>query len=98
MYEEQFALKKIAQQAVQEEEEAFRQQMQAKFAEDDRVEQMNAQKRRMKQLEHRKAVEKLIEDRHKQFIADKVREVFCFTLGLNQKHFNMRILHAPSWL
>lgn len=75
MYEEQFALKKIAQQAVQEEEEAFRQQMQAKFAEDDRVEQMNAQKRRMKQLEHRKAVEKLIEDRHKQFIADKEREL-----------------------
>ncbi|XP_019474816.2 meiosis-specific nuclear structural protein 1 [Meleagris gallopavo] len=75
MYEEQFALKKIAQRAVQEEEEAFRQQMQAKFAEDDRIEQMNAQKRRMKQLEHRKAVEKLIEDRHKQFIADKEREL-----------------------
>ncbi len=28
----------------------FRQQMMAKFAEDDRIEQMNAQKRRMKQL------------------------------------------------
>ncbi|PKU47954.1 hypothetical protein llap_1737 [Limosa lapponica baueri] len=70
-YEEQFALKKILQQAMREEEEAFRQQMLAKLAEDDRIEQMNAQKRRMKQLEHRRAVEKLIEDRHKQFIADK---------------------------
>ena len=36
--------------AEKEEEEAFRQQMMAKFAEDDRIEQMNAQKRRMKQL------------------------------------------------
>ncbi|KFQ21238.1 Meiosis-specific nuclear structural protein 1, partial [Merops nubicus] len=74
-YEEQLALKKILQQAVQEEEEACRQQMLAKLAEDDRIEQMNAQKRRMKQLEHRRAVEKLIEDRCKQFIAAKEREL-----------------------
>ena len=37
-------------QAEREEEEQFRQQMMAKFAEDDKIEQMNAQKRRMKQL------------------------------------------------
>ncbi|NXN34695.1 MNS1 protein, partial [Rhinoptilus africanus] len=74
-YEEQLALKKVLRQAMREEEEAFRQQMLAKFAEDDRIEQMNAQKRRMKQLEHRRAVEKLIEDRQKQFIADKEREL-----------------------
>ncbi|XP_010074952.1 PREDICTED: meiosis-specific nuclear structural protein 1, partial [Pterocles gutturalis] len=74
-YEEQLALKKIVRQAMQEEEEAFRQQMLAKFAEDDRIEQLNAQKRRMKQLEHRRAVEKLIEDRRKQFVADKKREL-----------------------
>lgn len=72
-YEAQLAFKKIVLQALQEEEETFRQKMLAKFAEDDRIEQMNAQKRRMKQLEHRKAVEKLIEERHKQFLADKVR-------------------------
>ena len=37
--------------AAQKQEEAeFRQQMMEKFAEDDRIEQMNAQKRRMKQL------------------------------------------------
>jgi len=46
--------------------------MLAKFAEDDRIEQMNAQKRRMKQLEHKRAVEALIEDRRKQFEAEKV--------------------------
>ena len=46
--------------------------MLAKFAEDDRIELMNAQKRRMKQLEHKRAVEALIEDRRKQFEAEKV--------------------------
>ena len=46
-----------------------------KFAEDDRIEQMNAQKRRMKQLEHKKAVEKLIEDRRVQFQRERVRRL-----------------------
>ena len=50
-------------------------QMLAKFADDDRIEQMNAQKRRMKQLEHRRAVETLIEDRRKQFEAEKAAEM-----------------------
>ena len=49
--------------------------MLAKFAEDDRIEQMNANKRRMKQQEHKRAVEKLIEDRKAQFAADREREV-----------------------
>lgn len=48
-------------------------QMLEKFAEDDRIEQMNAQKRRMKQLEHKRAVEKLIEDRRIQFQRERVR-------------------------
>ena len=46
--------------------------MLAKFAEDDRIEQMNAQKRRMKQLEHKRAVEKLMEERREQYRADRV--------------------------
>lgn len=53
----------------------FNFQMLAKFAEDDRIEQMNAQKRRMKQLEHKRAVEELIEDRRAQFAADREREL-----------------------
>ena len=47
----------------------------AKFAEDDRIEQMNAAKRRMKQLEHKRAVEQLIEKRKTQFAADREREL-----------------------
>ena len=46
--------------------------MLAKFAEDDRIEQMNAQKRRMKQLEHKRAVQALIEERREQFARERV--------------------------
>lgn len=53
-----------------------------KFAEDDRIEQMNAQKRRMKQLEHKKAVEKLIEDRRLQFQRERVRKLASLWLLL----------------
>lgn len=58
---------------MREEEEALRQQILAKLAEDDRIEQLNAQRRKMKQLEHKMAVEKILEERHKQRIAEKVR-------------------------
>lgn len=44
----------------------------AKFAEDDRIEQMNGQKRRMKQIEHKRAVDALLEDRRRQMVVDKV--------------------------
>lgn len=46
--------------------------MLAKFAEDDRIEQMNAQKRRMRQQEHKRAVERLIDERRIQLQRDKV--------------------------
>lgn len=74
-FEEQMALKELVLQAAKEEEEIFRKTMLAKLAEDDRIELMNAQKQRMKQLEHRRAVEKLIEDRRNQFLEDKQREL-----------------------
>jgi hypothetical protein len=48
--------------------------MMAKFAED-HIEQMNAQKHRMKQLEHKSAVEKLLEDRRQQYLTDKVQYI-----------------------
>ena len=46
--------------------------MLAKFAEDDRIEQMNAQKRRMKQQEHKRAVDKLMDERREQYKRDRV--------------------------
>lgn len=75
--QEQMAFKEMRKEAEKEEEEAFRKTMMAKFAEDDRIEQMNAQRRRMKQLEHRREVEKLIEDRRRQREADVVRSALC---------------------
>lgn len=71
--QEQMAFKEMRRQVEKEEEEAFRKMMMAKYAEDDRIEQMNAQKRRMKQLEHKREVEKLIEDRGRQHDADMVQ-------------------------
>uniref|UniRef100_A0A674F032 Meiosis-specific nuclear structural protein 1 n=1 Tax=Salmo trutta TaxID=8032 RepID=A0A674F032_SALTR len=68
--QEQIAFKEMRRQA-EKVKEAFRQMM---MAEDDRIEQMNAQKHRMKQLEHKRAVEKLLEDRRQQYLADKERE------------------------
>lgn len=44
----------------------------AKFAEDDRIEQMNEQKRRMKQIEHKRAVDLLLEERRRKMALNKV--------------------------
>ena len=40
-------------------EKQFKEQMLKKFAEDDRIEQMNAQRRRMKELEHKRQADAL---------------------------------------
>lgn len=45
----------------------------SKFAEDDRIEQMNAQKRRLKQAEHKRAVDGLLEERRRRMAVEKVR-------------------------
>lgn len=66
--------KVMRQQAEKDEEERIRQQMLDKFAADDRIEQMNAQKRRMKQAEHKRAVEALLEQRRLQLSEEKLRE------------------------
>lgn len=76
-YQDAITVKEMRRQAEKEEEEAFRNMMMDKFAEDDRIEQMNAQKRRMKQLEHRREVEKLIEYRRRQREAEKVQTTVC---------------------
>ena len=58
--------------------------MMAKFAEDDRIEQLSAQKRRMKQLEHRRAVERLIEERRAQFQRQKVQLVCTYYIVIDR--------------
>ncbi|CAF2091127.1 unnamed protein product [Rotaria magnacalcarata] len=73
--DEQVQFKRLRDEEVKQEEDRFRQQLMVKFAEDDRIEQMNAQKRRMKQVEHKRAVDSLLEERRRQMTVDKQREV-----------------------
>lgn len=44
-------------------EEDFKQKLLQKFAEDERIEQMNAQKRRMKEQEHKREIERLWQEK-----------------------------------
>ena len=44
-------------------EEEFKIKMAQKFAEDERLEQMNAQKRRMRELQHKRDIEKLWQEK-----------------------------------
>ena len=87
--EEQMHFKQLRDGEVKREEDRFRQQvsthfysivgailllqLMAKFAEDDRIEQMNAQKRRLKQIEHQRAVDALLDERRRRMVVDKVR-------------------------
>lgn len=73
--EQQQQMKLARAEAMEIEESKYRAQMLAKFAEDDRIEQLNAQKRRMKQAEHRREVERLIEARRVEYEAQKETEL-----------------------
>jgi len=74
------------------EEEVFRQQMLAKFAHDDKIELMNAAARRQKQLERRKAVESLIEERQNQFAAERQMEITEFLEGQKREEIRQQII------
>lgn len=51
---------------MREEEEAYTQQLLAQLAERDRIEQLSAEKRRLKALEHRREIQSLIEKKRKE--------------------------------
>ena len=59
----QLQLKAIRLQEERKMEEEFKIKMAQKFAEDERLEQMNAQKRRMRELQHKRDIEKLWQDK-----------------------------------
>ena len=44
-------------------EEEFKRKLMEKFAEDDRLEQMTAQRRRMRELEHKREIERLWQEK-----------------------------------
>ncbi|KAJ3275578.1 mannosyl-oligosaccharide alpha-1,2-mannosidase [Terramyces sp. JEL0728] len=56
------------------EEEKFRDKLMQKFAEDDRLEQLKQSVRRMKQLEHRRAVDELVKERKRIHEANEIEK------------------------
>ena len=74
-HHEQVQFKQMREEAERREEESIKNQMLEKFATDDKIELMNAQKRRMKQLEHKRQVEALLEDRRHRLNIEKQREL-----------------------
>jgi len=80
--EYQRELKRLAREEEKKAEDALRTSMLERFAAEDRIDQMNAQKRRMKQLEHRRMkqlehrreVERLLEQRREAFEAARAAE------------------------
>jgi hypothetical protein len=64
----------------------------AKFAEDDRIEQMNAQRRRMKQLEHRKEIERLLDERRAAFERERDTAVQEFEADAAREHERISIV------
>jgi len=72
--EYQRQLKAIKREEEKAEEDQFRRAMLDKFAEDDRLDQLNAQKRRIKQMEHRREIERLLEMRRAKFEEERANE------------------------
>lgn len=69
--------KRLAEEEARDEEE-FRVAMMEKFSRDDRLEQMNAARRRMKVQEHKRAVLALIEEREQRRAFEKQQEMTEF--------------------
>lgn len=65
----------------------FRRAMMDKFAREDKLEQLAQQKRRMKELEHKKEVERMWLERLNAYRAEKERE---------QEEFN-RVMENAKW-
>jgi len=72
--EYQMKLKEERKQEEERLEKEFRDKMLAKFAEDDRLEQMNAQRRRMKELEHKHQIDLLWDQKKQMLKAQQDRE------------------------
>ncbi|CAD7924840.1 unnamed protein product [Amoebophrya sp. A25] len=74
-YNDQLALKEAKRQREEAEEAAFRVKLLEKFAEDDRIELLNEQKKRMKVQAHKREVERLIQERRAQYQAERDGEL-----------------------
>ncbi|ORZ38417.1 tumor suppressor, Mitostatin-domain-containing protein [Catenaria anguillulae PL171] len=73
-YKRQIEEKRQRREVEREEEDVFRQRMLSKLADDARLDQLSREKKRLKQLEHKRAVDAMVEERRKQIEAEKVLE------------------------
>jgi hypothetical protein len=72
--EYQKALRQAQNEARDQEEQQFREEMMVKFAEDERIEQLNAQARRRRTMEHKQEVERLIKEKRAMYEREKQKE------------------------
>ena len=77
-----------------EEEMLFRKHLLEKFAEDDRIEQMNAQRRRMKMEEHKREVQRLWEEKQARFNAQREAEMAEMAAALARDERRADIVEA----
>ncbi|XP_015909776.2 meiosis-specific nuclear structural protein 1 [Parasteatoda tepidariorum] len=75
VYDMQLKVKRQKEDLQKKEDELFRQRMMRQLHEEDKLEQMGAQKRRQKQLEHKHQVESLLNENRLKKAAEKSREM-----------------------
>merc|ERR1719420_1966059 len=63
-----------------------------KFAEEDKLEQMSAQRRRMKQLEHKREVERLMGERRKAYEEQRLQEASEREIEERAERFRQEII------
>ena len=84
--------------AVKEEEESFRRQLLASFAEQDRVEQMNDHKRRMCIEQHKREANRLVAEKQALQAAAEVKRILCADAHLRLTAANAIVLGSHSGL
>merc|ERR1719281_1307868 len=68
-------VKKEKQVLEKQEEDAFRDQLMQKFLNDERLEKMNSERRRIRIQNHKKEVERLLQERRKMYEAERNQEL-----------------------
>lgn len=91
-YEDHMKHAEVKRQLQAEEEHRLREQLLAKFAEDDRIEQMNAQKRRLKVQEHKREVERQLQLRREQYEAARQQEREAFLYLQKEEEEQRRVI------
>lgn len=70
----------------------FRQQMLEKFAIEDKIQQMAQQKRRMKEVEHKREIERLWQQKLMAFRAQKEQEQQQFQKTIQQQRWEQEVI------